>query len=224
MRFSGGKGVCFAQIINLIPPHKRYIETHLGGGAVMRNKRPALEQIGIDIDPAVINKWKSDKARCCTLINEDALLVLKRIKLDHETVIYVDPPYLPTTRRRSRVYKFDYTVDEHVGMLEFLSSLECKVIISGYYSEIYTDLLRGWNIYSYKAQSHSGIRDEYLWYNFVKPETLHDTRYVGNNFREREVIRRRGERLKNRILQLSITEQTMIHEWLGKQLGGKVLL
>ena len=43
-------GLCQA-IIALMPPHDTYIETHLGGGAVMRNKPPARNNIAIDIDP-----------------------------------------------------------------------------------------------------------------------------------------------------------------------------
>ena len=52
----GGAGV-YQTIINLIPPHKTYIETHLGGGAIMRHKKPAAYNIGIDVDPGVIAKW-----------------------------------------------------------------------------------------------------------------------------------------------------------------------
>jgi len=42
-RWAGGKagaGV-YQKLINLIPPHRTYIETHLGGGAIMRYKLPA---------------------------------------------------------------------------------------------------------------------------------------------------------------------------------------
>ena len=35
MRYDGGKGACYRQLINLMPPHRRYVETHLGGGAVI---------------------------------------------------------------------------------------------------------------------------------------------------------------------------------------------
>jgi hypothetical protein len=35
-------------IIALMPPHDTYIETHLGGGAIMQRKPPALRNIGID--------------------------------------------------------------------------------------------------------------------------------------------------------------------------------
>ena len=41
----------YQNIIALMPPHDIYIETHLGGGAVMRYKPPARINIAIDIDP-----------------------------------------------------------------------------------------------------------------------------------------------------------------------------
>ena len=41
MKYLGGKGQTFQKLINLMPPHDVYIETHLGGGAVIRNKKPA---------------------------------------------------------------------------------------------------------------------------------------------------------------------------------------
>ena len=43
-------GLCQA-IIAMMPPHDTYIETHLGGGAIMKRKPPALHNIGIDLDP-----------------------------------------------------------------------------------------------------------------------------------------------------------------------------
>ena len=53
MAYPGGKagdGV-YQRLISLMPPHEVYIEPFLGGGAIMRHKRPALLNIGIDLDP-----------------------------------------------------------------------------------------------------------------------------------------------------------------------------
>ena len=36
MRYPGGKGKCYQHIINLMPMHDTYIETHLGGGEPYR--------------------------------------------------------------------------------------------------------------------------------------------------------------------------------------------
>ena len=43
-----GSGV-YHSLINLMPPHRVYIECFLGSGAVMRRKRPAAINIGIDL-------------------------------------------------------------------------------------------------------------------------------------------------------------------------------
>lgn len=59
MGYPGGKsgpGV-YHRLINLMPPHQTYIEPFLGGGAIMRLKRPARYNIGIDLDSRVIEAW-----------------------------------------------------------------------------------------------------------------------------------------------------------------------
>ena len=61
MGYPGGKsgpGV-YHRLINLMPPHAVYCEPFLGGGAVMRLKRPAAYNIGVDLDSGVIAAWRS---------------------------------------------------------------------------------------------------------------------------------------------------------------------
>ena len=56
--YPGGKngpGV-YQRIISLMPPHQTYIEPFLGGGAIMRLKRPASLNIGIDRDRVPVEK------------------------------------------------------------------------------------------------------------------------------------------------------------------------
>ena len=59
MTYPGGKGRMRQLIIPMMPPHRVYIETYLGGGAVMRAKRPASVNISIDIDPSVTAAWRA---------------------------------------------------------------------------------------------------------------------------------------------------------------------
>ena len=59
------------------------IETHLGGGSVMRKKRPAKRNIGIEAHPDVINKWKETEQieTAKKKIIDKLLLLYKRSKV-----------------------------------------------------------------------------------------------------------------------------------------------
>lgn len=219
MRYPGGKGKSYQRIINLMPPHEVYIESHLGGGAVMRHKRPAATNIGIDIDRQVIDAWVRAGSAVCDLVCADAVEYLGQYPFQGHELIYADPPYLPETRRRKRIYRHEYGVDDHVQFLETLSSLPCKVIISGYPSHLYSHRLRGWFYQEYSGVSHAGRRTEALWANFT-PRELHDYRYVGNDFRERGRIRRKKERWCNRLRNLSHDERQALLSAL-QDLGGE---
>lgn len=224
MRYDGGKGISFPHIINLIPPHRKYIETHLGGGAVMRHKRPAISQIGIDLDSNVIETWNQNLSHHCKIIHGDAVNQLQSMDLDADTVIYADPPYLAETRRRARVYRCDYTENDHIRLLECLNYLPCKILLSGYPSKLYEHYLADWSVHRFEAKTHVGMREEWVWFNYKKPTVLHDDRYLGSDFREREVIKRRQDRLRHRISKLSESEQSSLYKWLSNQVkqGGEI--
>lgn len=216
MRYDGGKGTCYAQLINLIPPHQRYIETHLGGGAVMRYKKPALEQYGIERDHAVVEMWERELKDHCKLLHGDAIDCLEALPVDSNTFVYSDPPYHPDTRRRARVYKHDYSVEDHVRLLDCLTKLPCDVLISGYTSPLYEQRLATWNKHKFLVRTRVGMREECVWFNYAKPDIPHDDRYLGDDFRQREVIRRRQSRLRQRVEKLSRAEQASLHAWLGE--------
>ena len=88
MAYHGGKngsGV-YQTIINLIPPHDTYIEPFLGAGAIMRMKRPAARNIGIDRDPEAVDisralTAENGGAAMVTLINGDAFGFLQHLPL-----------------------------------------------------------------------------------------------------------------------------------------------
>jgi len=218
MHYAGGKGKSYPHLLNLMPPHKTYIESHLGGGAVMRRKRPAQRQIGIDIDPAVIGKWKKMPDRPCDLVCTDAVQYLAGQTIDEKTLIYADPPYVRNTRKRSRVYRHDYSDDDHERLIACLCTLPCMVMLSGYESDLYKSLLGGWTRISFRAKTHTDVREESVWLNFEPPSHLHDSSYLGRSFREREAIKRRRNRIQSRIENLSVIEQHSLLAWLQHQL------
>lgn len=209
MRYPGGKGKNYQHLINLIPPHCVYIETHLGGGAVLRNKSPAEKNIGIDIDKKVISHWKDLSNNAYELYEMDAICFLKSYKFQGNEFVYCDPPYLPETRRKKRIYKYEYSFEDHVSLLNVISKLKCNVMISGYPSELYKKKLCDWICVEIPGASHIGKREEIVWLNFNQ-HSLHDYRYLGKDFRERERIKRKASRWKTKAAMLPRFERHAI--------------
>ncbi|CZW18901.1 DNA adenine methylase [Enterobacter cloacae] len=219
MKYPGGKGKCYQRLINLMPPHQTYIESHLGGGAVMRNKKAAQRNIGLDIDATVIELWKSQFPNICELYQVDAVAFLESYTYDGQELVYVDPPYVPETRRRDKVYRCDYTESQHIRLLKCLLTLPCKVMLSGYDSELYNRELSGWHKVSFPAKTHVEMRDETVWMNYEPPARLHDSRYLGETFRDRQTIQRRQARLRSRIQNLDPAERYDLLEWMQQHYG-----
>ena len=106
-------------------------------------------------------------------------------------LIYSDPPYLHHTRSSGRRYRFDYEEQDHIELLELLKSLPCNVILSGYPSSLYGDLLSGWRSLELQVMNQGGVRTEKLWFNFA-PDRVYWPRYAGKNFTDRQRIKRKA--------------------------------
>ena len=225
--YPGGKNAHYQKLINLMPPHRVYIETHLGSGAVMRNKRPASINYGIDLDKTVLtsteaairhsiaanNDAEAQDSSIFEFICGDALQWLQGYAATSgftgNELVYCDPPYLRSSRKQSRrLYQYEYTDQQHIELLDYLCTLPCFVMISGYASDLYSQKLKDWHIFTYQAQTRSREpATEYVWMNYTQPIALHDYSYLGGNFRERERIKRKEARWVNRLQNLPILER-----------------
>jgi site-specific DNA-adenine methylase len=181
-------GLCQC-IIALMPPHDTYIETHLGGGAIMKRKPPARRNIAIDRNPRAIARFQCNYPVEC--IQGCAHEFLASYDFQGSELIYSDPPYLKGTRSSSRRYRFDYEDADHVELLELLKRLPCDVILSGYRSALYDEMLAGWRAVELQVMNHSGVRTEKLWFNYA-PERVHWASFAGRNFTDRQRIKRKA--------------------------------
>ncbi len=167
-----------------------YIETHLGSGAIMRRKPPALRNIGIDLDGAALAGFSC--AWPVELVHGCCHRFLEAFDFDGSELVYSDPPYLRHTRKSARRYRHDYEDADHVALLELLRRLPCRVMISGYPSALYDEHLAGWRSLSLQVMNQAGVVTEKLWFNFA-PDRLHWARFAGRNFTDRQRIKRRAE-------------------------------
>jgi hypothetical protein len=243
MSYPGGKngaGV-YQTIINLMPPHRVYIEPFLGGGAILRLKKPSAVTIGIDVDAGVLARFsdadrsgkngdaaglhrhkqrvgpapngRNGEASDRQFIHADALEWLSAYSFSGDELVYCDPPYMHETRNRKDLYRYEMTDSQHKQLLKIILKLPCMVMISGYWSKLYARDLASWNVTRYQAVTRSGrVATEWLWFNFPPPVALHDYRYLGKHFRERERIKRKTLRWQNRIKRMpELEKRALLH-------------
>jgi DNA adenine methylase len=182
-------GLC-QPIIALMPPHETYIETHLGGGAIMKRKPPALRNIGIDLDQRALEKFRCDYP--VELVHGCAHRFLAEYQYRGRELVYCDPPYVQETRSSGRRYRFDYEERDHLELLSLLKGLPCAVIVSGYPSALYDQLLRNWHNLELQVMNQGGVRTEKVWFNF-RLDRVHWARYTGKNHTDRQRIKRKAE-------------------------------
>lgn len=109
-----------------------------------------------------------ERLRGVVIENRDAIEVM-RMHDAPDTVHYVDPPYVHSTRSRgnpycNKGYKHEMTDDQHRELAEALHGLRGAVVLSGYPAALYDDLYRDWR--HVERQAHAdGARDrvEVLW-------------------------------------------------------------
>ena len=176
-------------LVALMPPHSVYIETHLGGGAVMRRKPGALRNIGIDLDPRAVSSFEC--AYAVELVNADCHAYLSEFAFDGTELVYSDPPYLRGTRKSSRRYRYDYDDADHATLLTLLKGLPCAVMVSGYPSVLYEELLCGWRSVSLQVMNQAGVVTEKVWFNFA-PDRVHWASCAGRDFTHRQTVKRKA--------------------------------
>jgi hypothetical protein len=274
--YPGGKagdGV-YQSLINLMPPHKAYIEPFVGSGAILRLKRPAARNIGVDLDPDVVRWWRSgdaaggialrrdgrpspaasilpelpagtarsrvsrrhampdpamavttaafgDGTRLAihhvptaasrdavpTIVYGDAISFLRCYPFSGGELVYCDPPYLLSTRPSGARYACEMTDAQHAELLDIIKRLTCMVMISGYSSVLYARELKNWNAYSFAAATRGKPAAEWVWCNFPRPVELHDYRFLGSTYREREKIKRQQRTWTARLARMSPVER-----------------
>ncbi len=107
-----------------------------------------------------------DRLKQVQIENRPALEVINRFKYEN-VLIYLDPPYLLSTRT-AKQYKYEMTEQDHIELLEVLINHPGKIILSGYDSELYQEFLKGW--YTEKrpgyAEYYGKHSEEVIWMNY----------------------------------------------------------
>jgi len=114
----------------------------------------------------------AERLKDAEIENINALDLIKKYNRK-DCLLYVDPPYLLSTRRQ-RYYNVEMTDEqEHEELIKILKKHLGPVMLSGYNSDLYNDLLDGWNKVELKHNAEQGKeRIEVIWINYEIPKQI----------------------------------------------------
>lgn len=190
--FRGGKssdGV-WQTIVNLIPPHRVFIEPFAGEAAIARKLRPGAEIILVDR----VRQPGLELPQGARFILGDGIAFVKNYRFTGDEFIYADPPYLLDARRDRTIYTHEMSEEDHRRLLRVLKSVNCRVLLSGYRSPLYDRELAGWGREEFQARTLGSTVTEVLWFNYPRPGVLHDYQCVGAEYRARQRLRKKIKR------------------------------
>jgi DNA adenine methylase len=108
----------------------------------------------------------AERLRLAEIESRPALQLIRDANYAHpETLLYVDPPYILSTRRE-RYYQIEMADADHVQLLEALDAHPGYVVLSGYAHPLYFSRLAHWQYVTHQVYSQGGRpRTEVLWLN-----------------------------------------------------------
>jgi DNA adenine methylase len=113
------------------------------------------------------------RLRTIQIVRRPALEVIRRYD-GPDTLFYCDPPYLPATRAEigRAQYAVEMSEEDHRTLLQELRWCDGKVVLSGYPSALYEELLWDWRVVEFDVANHAAggsakrRQTECLWLNW----------------------------------------------------------
>lgn len=108
----------------------------------------------------------AERLRGVQIENQPAVKLIQRFN-DSKVLIYCDPPYVLKTRH-GKQYRCEMDDSEHIELLDTLKVHKGPVLLSGYESSLYDEILKGWVKKSTISYSQiASKKSEVLWMNFM---------------------------------------------------------
>lgn len=193
IKYPGAKNRIADWVCSFIPPHDVYLEPFFGGGAIFFNKKQKahIETIN-DLNDDVFNFFKTLRDDPESLTRAIELTAYSRGEYDYawsdpagidnverarrfntrDVFIYLDPPYLLSTRK-GNMYHHEMTDEQHLQLLREIVNHPAKIMISGYESDMYNSVLKNWHKETKNTLAESSQkRTEVLWMNYLPENKL----------------------------------------------------
>lgn len=125
----------------------------------------------------------SERLRGVQIECKPAVELIKRFN-NKKVLIYLDPPYMPNIRHGKQYRHEMCDIKSHEELLETAKAHKGFVVISGYDTELYNDMLSGW--YRAETESYSRVcskKQEIIWMNFVPDRQMELQEFYGGEFK-----------------------------------------
>lgn len=223
LNYTGHKKIygVYHKIINEIPPCKNYFELFAGSASIAKLLFKNADKTNIflnDIDKAVTVNLK-DCIPGATVTNKnifDILQLKNSTMYDTDSFLFLDPPYLHSTRNNNKLYAHEMTETDHLQLLSAVQLLKCNVMIIHPKCEMYDTVLNNWRSIQIKIRYNKKTSLECLYMNYPKPDALQLTDFLGGDCWERQGIKRKAERFLARLNKLPSQERQYIINHLTK--------
>ncbi|NJO93204.1 MAG: DNA adenine methylase [Hydrococcus sp. RM1_1_31] len=112
------------------------------------------------------------------IYNQEAFEIIQHFDRP-DTLFYVDPCYLPQTKNSHTSYLYEMTEAQHIELAQSLNSISGMAIVSGYPSELYSELYSNWLLV--EREIHTTGKKKGLECLWIKPNQSQRSHYMSNN-------------------------------------------
>lgn len=222
MYYPGNKNIpgLIQKIVNQVPECLNFYELFAGSAAVsnflsVRSRPQGTVHFFInDLDPTVTDNREQVYPAGSTVSNvpaEDILKILISVPAGKETFVFLDPPYLESTRPGSPdLYKYDMITSDHRKLLSLVRDLKCNCMIIHPECFLYYQELKSFRKVPVTVRYHSKTSYEILFMNYPEPARLLTYDLVGTDCWDRQRIKRKGDRLIKKIQELPVLERNYL--------------
>ena len=118
---------------------------------------------------AATKRLRGDTTHLVQIEHMDALRLIERYNTP-DTLIYLDPPYVKSSRKSGALYRFEMNDNDHYVLLKSVINSNAKIILSGYENDLYESMLQNWRKDSTTCQTTSTEKaKEIVWMNYDQP-------------------------------------------------------
>lgn len=202
----------YQKIINHIPEYSAYYELFGGTAAIARllpdnAPRTVYERsTKVYSDMAAAHQGSNIK-----WVNGDAFAFFHHYADNSNDFIFLDPPYLHSTRPHcTNLYQYELSDEQHIHLLESVKLFRSKIMLIHPKCELYDTMLADWYKVEIKLRYHNKTSVECLYMNYPTPAKLHLDHYLGKNRTDRQRIKRKCERIVKKFKELPPQEMDYI--------------